>query len=515
MRGGSTVALYSVVELPFTGPATPVPADRTPLTVTFAHEGGHVVEVPGFWDGADRYLARFAPEVEGRWTWSSASDVPRLAGRSGELAVGPAEPGEHGPVRVAGTFHLAHADGTPFRPVGATVYNWLHQDEPLFSETVDAIAGAGLNKLRFMVFPQAGGYVEHFPELLPFERGADGRYDVSRPVVEYFRRLDAAVRLLQARGVQADVLIYNAYDNARFGLDTLTEDEDAAYLRYLVARLSAYPNVWWSLCNEFDLLDRPTARWDRAGELLAATDPHEHLRSVHNWVRLYDYNKPWVTHASIQLGQATEDVGRASLFRDAYRKPIVLDEIKYEGDVPERWGHLTPQQLVHQFWIATVSGCYASQGESFTLENGSLHIVQGGPLRGESPPRLGFLRGLLEQVDGAGLDPIDGWWDDGFVVGVPGSTYLQYLGRRSPATWTFRLPQGRWGARLETGDRFEVDVIDTWNMTVTPVGRTFELTDVRRNEAFAGDAAPVRLPAGEALAVRVRRSGPAAPTSTT
>ena len=446
-------ARFTVVELAFTGPSTPIPADTTPLVTRFAHESGRVVRVPGFWDGGDRYVVRFAPELEGRWAWETESPAPELDGRTGDLDVEPAEPGEHGPVRVASTYHFAHADGTPFRPVGATVYNWLHQPDDVFDATVDAIAEAGFDKLRFMVFPQAGGYVEHVPELLPFERGNDGRWDVSRPIVPFFRRLDDAVAALHARGVQADVLVFTAYDNGRFGLDTLTEAEDAAYLRYLVARLSAYPNVWWSLCNEFDLLEasRPDERWTRMGELLAEVDPHDHPRSIHNWVRLYDHNRPWVTHASIQLGQATQDFGRASLFRDAYRKPIVLDEILYEGDVPERWGRLEPQQLVHEFWIATVSGCYASHGESFVRDDGSLHIVAGGALRGESPARLAFLRGILEAVDGAGLDPIDNWWDDAFVAGIAGELYVQYLGRSArPGSRTRRCGAPR---RVRRRDR--------------------------------------------------------------
>ena len=32
--------------------------------------------------------------------------------------------------------------------IGITDLNWLHQDEPLFSSTVDAIAEAGFNKFR-------------------------------------------------------------------------------------------------------------------------------------------------------------------------------------------------------------------------------------------------------------------------------------------------------------------------------------------------------------------------------
>jgi len=500
-----THPLFSIVQLEFRGPAVPIPIDRMPLSVTFAHESGGRITVPGFWDGGDRYLVRFCPELEGGWEWSSESDAPELALGTGRFVVGEARHGEHGPVRVAATFHFVHADGTPFRPVGGTVYNWLHQDEPLHGETVEAVAAAGFNKLRFMVFPQAGGYVEHFPALLPFERGADGRHDVTKPVFEFFRRLDESVARLASRGIEAEVLIFNAYDNGCFGLDTLTEDEDAVYLRYLVARLSAHANVWWSLCNEFDILDRPIERWDAAGALLAALDPHHHLRSIHNWVRLYDHTRPWVTHASVQLGQATEGFGRASLLRDAYLKPVLLDEIKYEGDVPERWGHLTGQQLVHQFWIATVSGCYASHGESFVLDDGSLHIVEGGRMRGQAPARLAFLRRLLEQVPGPGLDPVDDWWDPAFVAGVPRQVYLQYLGRQAPASWTFRLPQGRHGDRLQVGDRFEVDIIDTWNMTVAPVPGAFVLTEVGRNDAYAAGAAPVELPKGEALVLRIRR----------
>ncbi|MFS0734982.1 DUF4038 domain-containing protein [Microbacterium sp. 1P10UB] len=491
-----------VHEIVLTGPGEPIPADRTPVVAHFTQDGT-TVEVPGFWDGDDRYVVRFAPPTDGEWSWSTRSDAAELDGASGALTAGHRT--GPGGVRVSAVHHFAHADGTPFRPVGATAYNWLHQEEPLFSETVEALAEAGFNKFRYMVFPQAGGYVEHFPELLPFERGADGRWDVSRPVIAFFRRLDDAVAQLGARGIHSDVLIFNAYDNGRFGLDELAEEEDAAYLRYLVARLSASPYVWWSLCNEFDILDRPTERWNRMGELLAEIDPHQRLRSIHQWMRFPDHNQPWVTHASIQNGAATTEFGRASLYRDAYPKPIVLDEIKYEGDIPDRWGHLSGPQLVHQFWIATVAGCYASHGESFVTPGGSLHMVEGGRFRGESPPRLGFLRRVLDDLTIPGLDPIDRWDDPAYVAGSPRRQYLQYLGRSAPHEWPFRLPQGNLGDRLEVGDAFEVDVIDTWNMTVTPVGRRFVLDDVQRNDAYATGAEPVPLPAGEAVALRITR----------
>lgn len=499
---------YRPAELAFAGPRVAPAPDRDPLVVEFAHEGdGGSLRVPGFWDGRDRYRVRFAAPDAGRWTWRTHSLLDELEGRTGTLDVSPAPEAERGPVRVSGGFHFAHADGTPFRPVGATIYNWLHQPDELQRQSVDAIAEAGFTKLRFMVFPQAGDHVEHHPTLLPFKRSPDGRWDPARPVPEFFERLDRSVELLASRKIQAEPLLLSTYDGGHYGLDTLTEEEDATYLRYVVARLAAHPGLWWSLANEYDILaeTRPDDRWTRAGQLVAACDPYGHPRSIHNWLRLYDHNQAWVTHASVQLGQATEDFGRASLLRDAYRKPVILDEICYEGDLALRWGNLTAEELVHRFWIATVSGCYASHGESFLLDDGSLHIVSGGAFRGESPPRLGFLRRNLDEVPAPGLDPIDPWWDDAFVAGIPGRHYLQYLGRSAPAAWTFRLPQGHRGDRLRPGQRYAVDVIDTWDMTVTPVDRLFELAEVRRNDATATDPSPIALPAGRPLALRIRR----------
>lgn len=494
-----TVPMYQPVELTFGG-ATALPlATEPPFRVRFSHSGGDVLG-NGFWDGDLTYRVRFCPERAGEWTWSVEDARTPLDQEEGTFEVRGAR--GHGPVRVAERFHFAHADGTRYRPVGTTAYNWLHQDAPLFESTIESIAAAGFNKLRFMVFPQAGNYIEHSPTLLPFERAGEG-WDVTRPVVAFFQHLDAAVTALDERGIQADVLILNAYDRGVFGFDAFSEEEDAVFLQYLVARLAAHPNIWWSLCNEFDQLQRPDERWDRFGSLLATIDPHDHLRSIHNWIEIYDQNRPWITHASIQNGSATTDFGRAGLYRDAYYKPIVLDEIKYEGDITERWGHLDGRDLVHQFWITTVSGCYASHGESFRTESGSLHMVEGGVLRGTSPARLGFLRAILDEI--AGLDPIDKWFDPTHVVGRPRQQYLQYLGRENTGSWQFRLPIGRPGERPEPGDRFAVDVIDTWNMTIHRVDRQFTLTDVQRNAAFETDAAPLDLPRGEALALRITR----------
>jgi hypothetical protein len=136
-------------------------------------------------------------------------------------------------------------------------------------------------------------------------------------------------------------------------------------------------------------------------------------------------------------------------------------------------------------------------------------MVEGGRFRGEAPARLAFLREVLDGLDVPGLDPIDTWDDPAHVAGRPRRQYVQYLGRSAPEHWEFRLPVGFPGERPEPGDEFEVDVIDTWHMTVERAAGRFSLTDVGRNEARDGASAPVRLPQGEAVALLITRVEPA------
>ena len=248
------------------------------------------------------------------------------------------------------------------------------------------------------------------------------------------------------------MILYNAYDRGQFGLDELTEEEDAVYLRYLVARLAAYRNVWWSLCNEFDQLERPADRWDRMARARrdrpVRSPPLDPQRD-----ELYDHNKPWVTHASIQNGSATTDFGRAILYRDVYRKPIVFDEIKYEGDIPERWGNLSaPRRWCTGSGSPRSPARYAATARASLTASGQPPMVEGGPLRGESPRAAGVPPPLLEEARRAGAR-------SDRQVGRPG------LCRRHPAAAVravprpvgagdvdFRLPIGFPGERPEPGD---------------------------------------------------------------
>lgn len=479
-----------------TAPGNPFDAAVTGLFT----QGGRTVEAPGFYDGDGVWRVRFSPPETGAWTWTIRSDLADLDGRSGAFAATAPGEGNNGPVGVADTFHFAYADGTPYRQLGTTSYGWTHQSEAQRRRTLETLARSPFNKIRMLVLPN--GSIPNEP-VFPFEKAGPGEkdWDFTRFNPAFFQRLDRQVAALMALGVQADVILFHPYDDDKWGFDRMPAEIDDRYVRHVAARLSAYRNVWWSLANEFDILEHKTdADWDRLFQVVQGGDPHGRLRSIHNWRRIYDNARPWVTHASIQNGSAVLDDARAVLYRDVWRKPVVFDEVRYEGTMEARWGNLTGQEMTLAFWQGLIAGTYVGHSETTSNSDEGFWLGIGGTLVGESPARLAFFRRIMDEAPAPGYEPIDKWWEQ-HLGGKPGALYLRYFGTDAPDEWTLDLPRDELGG----GERFEVDVIDTWNMTVQTLPGVF--TMARKNNYFFHDPERpvVSLPGRQWMAVRVRR----------
>jgi len=65
-------------------------------------------------------------------------------------------------VRVHHTFHFAYADGTPFKPIGTTIYNWLDTPDAVQEQTLQTLATAPFNKARMLVTQQPESYQRKF-----------------------------------------------------------------------------------------------------------------------------------------------------------------------------------------------------------------------------------------------------------------------------------------------------------------------------------------------------------------
>jgi len=484
---------WGMLEIALKGPMGGNPFMDVTVSAVF-ESGGKTVEVPGFYDGDGIYRIRFMPDRIVRGRWRTKSNAAELDGKTGSFDAAPPAHGNHGPVVVANTFHFAYSDGTPCWPLGTTSYACIHQSDARIAETLKTLAASPFNKLRVAVFPNSS--TENFG-ILPFV-GKPLAFDFTRFNPVFFRRLDNFVAKLMALGIEADVILFHPYDGGKWGFDAMPPEVDERYVRYLAARLSAYRNVWWSMANEYDQIKaKNDASFDRLFQIVQGADPFGHLRSIHNLFNVYDNNKPWVTHASIQNGSAVESDVSAVLFRDVWRKPVVYDEVKYEGNLIQRWGNLTGQEMVRRLWEGTIAGTYVGHGESLADEGHRMFLGEGGKLKGESPARFAFFRRAV--IDEAPIiDPIDKW-QDRHLGGVPGRYYLRYFGDTAPKRWDFMLPK----EALSDGQKFAVDVIDTWNMTITPIDGVFTIRKANDYE-FVSDRA-VELPGKPWIALRIRR----------
>ncbi|TCS51608.1 uncharacterized protein DUF4038 [Primorskyibacter sedentarius] len=462
------------------------------------------IKVPGFYDGDGSFKVRFSPDQPGAWTLRTVSETPALDGSTASFDVTEAREGVHGPVGVHNRFHFAHADGTLFAPFTTTCYAWTHQPLDQQEQTLKSLECGAFNKMRMCVLPKHYPYNENEPLHHVFELDENGKYDPDSPNFEAFRHFETQIARLGEMGIEADVIIFHPYD--RWGHCFWTEEQDFRYLRYLVARIAAHRNVWWSLANEYDfMLDvKPMDRWDRFFSIIEEGDPYRHPKSIHQGSpsNCYDHRKPWVDHVSIQHF----DTVQTAQWRADYGKPIVNDEMHYEGNIIQCWGNISAEVLVHRFWMTVMKGGYAGHGETYSHPQDLLWWAKGGELRGKSAERIAFLRDIVEQDATHGLTPfeeIEGTkaWPSLGAARDGDVTYI-YLAEHQPVIWSLGLPP-------EDGD-WEVDIIDTWNMTITPAERVaapvpVAIKHAEKTRGGKPDAAfGIVLPGKPYLCVRVR-----------
>ncbi len=161
----------------------------------------------------------------------------------------------------------------------------------------------------------------------------------------------------------------------------------------------------------------------------------------------------------------------------------MIDELCYEGNINNAWGCISAQEMTRRFWETTMRGGYAGHGETYVHPDDILWWSHGGQLHGESPARLRFLKGILEELPEGGLQfagrrlavnqrrMADNRW-----------VHLEYLGKSTPSFLEYAFEEGR----------YHVEVIDTWNMTVEDKG-------------VFGPEFTIDLPGCEYMAVRITK----------
>ena len=430
-------------------------------------KGARSIEVLAFDNGRGGRCVRFSPDEPGIWRFELTNDDRRTCA-VGSFRCTEARLGNHGPVGVSNTFQFAYNDSTPFYPFGTTCYGFLYVSLEDYQASLDGVCRVGFNKVRMSLMAKASA---HGVSRVPFSPYPQPRTDATGRCVcartasgsvvdlnsynpEYFDEVDARIRSLLANNVQAELILFYPHDPLSSNLRAV---DCRSYIEYVVARFSAYRNVWWSISNEYDLIKRwSVADWITVLNMVAENDPYGRLRSIHHSATRFDHSIPLLSHVSLQ----EYDFQNAERYRAAWRKPIIWDEVEYEGDIAARWGNLHATELVHRIWTAVCRGTYATHGETYDLPAGVNAWTIGGRLRGESGTRIRFLRSLIEHVgESARLEPDFGQeWP---CLKSVGRVYLWYIGNQYPRYLTLKVPESF---------RCKVTLIKTYDMETICLG---------------------------------------------
>ncbi len=504
---------YEIFELTMKGREPEENQVTVDVTAEFVIEGQSRT-VKGFYAGEGVYKVRFLPMEIGMCRYQ----VKGIVNLSGEEIVEPSAE-NHGPVQSCG-YHFQYADGTKYLPFGTTIYALIHQQEALVNETMQTLQAAPFNKVRFCIFPKHYSFNKNEPKLFAFEKEGE-RWNVKSPCMAFWDMLEERIRQLAAMGIESDLILFHPYDH--WGFADLSKEECMIYLDYAIRRLSAFPNVWWSLANEYDLMENfEPERWGEMAVFIGENDPWRHMLSNHNFVHPWDFSHKDVTHCCLQSSIAAQ----IPYLQREYGKPVILDEMGYEGNIPYDWGNLSGFEMVNRFWKSCCSGGYATHGETFMEEMNdeqTLWWSKGGTLKGESPARIKFLKELLESFAGPLTsrmlesklqisdqkniqkmidDRVEGIYDNPvfrvmsklndeefkhmqYIFSQPEShykdeVYISYLGDMCTIHSELKLP--------ETG-KYKIEIIDVWEMTRKEV-----LTDV-------SGVVSVRLPGKPGIAI--------------
>jgi len=384
------------------------------VTGRFMSPNGKEKSIRAFWNGGSTFIIRFTPDEEGFWTYhiTANKDDPGLQ-KSGSLKVeGIAEQGQ-GFVRrdVAFPYHFIYDDGSRYYMCGTTYYNILlnAMSGDKWKTAVDSALVFGINKYRALLCP-IKNEVTPYEQDYPFEERGDS-LDHTRLNLALWQKMDEVIAYSQIKGMVVDLMPFG-FDKASYSGDSLL---DRRYLRYVMARYAAYPNVIWCIVNEWNYRYRKLGKskpyFNMMGETIREEDPWmekgESLRalSIHQQTRIdfQFFNYDWPVHAIIQLGVRSgqgvvpdewdihtdvqplyrfgDEWGNAGIIFNLGRDmPIVNDEYGYMGEPSDRaasdspnrddWPTFTRERHRNVIWGIAIAGGYGSGGDKYTYPDG-------------------------------------------------------------------------------------------------------------------------------------------------
>ena len=410
----NSVPQWSVLEITLTANAKKSNPylDGPTVTATFTGPSGSGITktVKGFWSGNNAngnniFKIRFAPTVKGTWTYTTtSSDAGLTISTKKSIIVVDPQVGNEGFVRYDASssppnpHHFFFDSGKPYFMFGQTYYEILlnvkgNGDWKIAIDNNDAYK---INKIRMHLRPwadtEAGGKTTTYPDSEPFVITGTNPLKVNHDKLDltHWKNAEQVIQYLYSKGMYADIILFS---DSPHSYGTLTQDQ--RYVRYAISRFAAYPNVLWTLTNEWQISEREFGKgwsyWDGMGNIIRSEDPWSKegnkLRalSIHPSTTedfLFFKNPTtgtlvtWPSHAILQYGRSgtyssfldmnTNAIAIKNLDSpDNNRKiPIVNDEFGYIGEFGSKGE--TDARLDHRqaIWGVVLAGGYATTGDA-------------------------------------------------------------------------------------------------------------------------------------------------------
>lgn len=470
-----TVEAYDFVEVTaaVSKPTVKNPFTDVAFTGQFRRRDAAPVAVRGFCDSADGriYRIRFMPSRPGKHSYEVTfrqGDAERKHTGTFEASDGK----RRGPVRVDKDhpWHFVwEGTGEHYFFNGTTAF-WLMgwKDENIIKTALDRLQRLKINRVRVLLSGGANIYWgeplmtgENFTLLLrpwiaqrpqSFDRPGN---DYTRFNVPYWQKWERMLR--HARG--RDVIISAILDISTHGAQPAAGSEDERrYIRYALARLSAFSNITWDLGD--DLNSYRDEKWTHeTGTFIHDNDPYRHLATSHPVGRkAQDRASAWFGFTSIQdWSRRQHEImleERQIQLKTGRIIPQTNEEYGYEDHYP-LWAPKPPGDsadvLRRTAWDIAMAGAYGTAGESVRRGVNIWPNTGGGWINGRGDDTMVMLKGYAHMVDFFTgfewwkVDPHDELVNKGtYCLAEPGRCYAVYLPRGGKAT--VQLKEGRYQA---------------------------------------------------------------------
>lgn len=476
-QSAASVEAYDFVEVTLTvaQPDAHNPFTDVTLRGSFGKAGGNERQaVDGFCDSPDGsvFRIRFMPSSPGDYTYSveyrQGSFVKDYTG-----AFRATDGHRRGPIRVDPQYpwhFIWEGTGEHYFFNGTTAY-WLvgWRDDRIIDTSIERLRRLKVNRMRVLLSGTANMFWgeqvmtgENFTMFLrPWLSESPESFnhpgvDYTRFNIPYWQKWERMLRFARDHHMIISVVLDISTHQDHPGAGG--EDEHR-YIRYAVARLSAFSNITYDLGDDLDSFR--DEKWaHETGTLIESWDPYKHLATSHPvHPEHQDRASAWFGFTSIQDWSRRQHAlmleQRQIQMKTGRIIPQTNEEYGYEDHYPH-WAPLPPgdsaDTLRRVAWDIAMAGAYGTTGESTRRGTNIWPDTGGGWINGRGDDSMVMLKGYEHMVD---FFTSFEWWktephdelvnNGAYCLAEPGEIYAVYLPKGGDVT--IQLAPGSYAAK--------------------------------------------------------------------